>query len=148
VAVEDDGQWQPRLKVTSNVAKTTDPAPKVLWRCRDAAGRPLGDIMALEDEELPGEGRVPGLERESMTRPCPVEGVASREPLLSLMMEDGRRLHEGEPLQQVRDRAQRQIAGLCDELKRLRNPEIYRVLLSPGLAQLKRRMISEARGLD
>jgi len=148
VAVEEEGRWQPRLKVTSNVAKTTDPAPKVLWRCLDAAGRPLGDIMALKGEELPGEGRVPGLDRESMTRPCPLEGVASREPLLSLVMEDGRRLHEGEPLEQVRGRAQRQIAGLFDELKRLRNPEIYRVLLSPGLAQLKRRMISEARGLD
>ncbi len=148
VAVEEDGRWQPRLKVTSNVAKTTDPAPKVLWRCLDAAGRPLGDIMALEGEELPGEGRIPGLERESMTRPYPVEGVASREPLLSLMMEAGRRLSEPEPLDDVRSRAQRQIAGLFDELKRLRNPEIYRVLLSPGLAQLKRRMISEARGMD
>ncbi len=148
VAVREDGRWQPRLKVTSNVAKTTDPAPKVLWRCLDAAGRPLGDIMALEGEELPGEGRVPGLDRESMTRPYPLEGVASRKPLLVKMMERGRRLRDIESLSEVRGRAGEQIDGLCDELKRLRNPEIYRALLSPGLAQLKRSMIAEARGMD
>jgi nicotinate phosphoribosyltransferase len=148
VAVEEDGRWRPRLKVTSNVAKTTDPAPKVLWRCLDAAGRPLGDIMALEGEELPEEDRVPGLDRESMTRPCNLEGVASRVPLLSRMVEDGGRVREPEPLDETRNRAQERIGDLFDEMKRLRNPEIYRVLLSPGLAELKRSMISEARQRD
>jgi nicotinate phosphoribosyltransferase len=145
VAVEEDGEWKPRLKVTSNVAKTTDPAAKVVWRLTDPTGRPLADVLALEGEEPAGEGTYRGLDRESMTRPYNVDGVAGSEPLLRLMMEGGRRTEPPEALERIRERAGRQVSGLFDELTRLRNPAIYRVLLSPGLAGLKRTMIEQAR---
>jgi hypothetical protein len=41
----------------------------------------------------------------------------------------------------IRSHALEQIAALPDEFKRLRNPEVYRVLLSDAMGQLKEKMI-------
>lgn len=147
-AIEDKGEWQPRLKVTSNPAKTTDPGVKTVWRCFDGEGHPLGDVLALEHEELPNNGRITGMERESMTRRYLLDNVASRRPLLQQVMKEGRRTNENESLEDIRHRAQSQIGSLFEEFRRLRNPEIYRVVLSPRLAELKRGMIARERGLN
>ena len=47
--MNDNGAWQPRMKLTSNADKATDPGRKQIVRCLDADGRPLGDVLALED---------------------------------------------------------------------------------------------------
>ena len=148
VALKEGGEWKPRLKVTSNPAKTTDPARKVVWRCVDAEGRPLADILGLEDEQLPENGRLEGYDRESMTRRIAVEGVAARRRVLEAAMSNGRRARPAEPLQRIRERAGQQTDDLFEELKRLRNPEIYQVLLSPGLSKLKRSMLRESGGSE
>lgn len=45
-----------------------------------------------------------------------------------------------EPVSVIRERAKQQIASLSEEYKRLRNPEVYRVLLSPRLGELKNQL--------
>jgi hypothetical protein len=57
------------------------------------------------------------------------------------VVEKGRRLEPAPPIDQVRARALEQIGALPDEYKRLRNPEIYRVLISQRLGQLKAEML-------
>ncbi|HRZ82700.1 MAG TPA: nicotinate phosphoribosyltransferase, partial [Candidatus Hydrogenedentes bacterium] len=54
----------------------------------------------------------------------------------------GRRTAPPEGYKGARDRAQTEMAALPDEHKRLRNPEIYRVLLSERLGALKEHMMT------
>jgi hypothetical protein len=63
------------------------------------------------------------------------------------VMRDGARVEESPPLEEVRERARAQVAALPEELRRLRNPEIYAVGLSPRLAAEKVRLLRQAPGV-
>ena len=63
------------------------------------------------------------------------------------VMVDGERVAAAPSLVDVRTRAREQVASLPEEIRRLRNPEIYAVGLSPRLASEKLRMIRQAPGV-
>ena len=62
-------------------------------------------------------------------------------------MVDGERVGQRPALADIRARARQQVASLPEEIRRLRNPEIYAVGLSPRLASEKVRMIRQAPGV-
>lgn len=145
VAVIDErGRWQPRLKLSSNPAKTTDPGRKQVVRYRDAQGHPLGDVLYLMEEKPTPSDRVPHVGREAPTFRRVLEGAVTSEPLLQQVVREGRRLEPSPTLELVRKKAQSEIHSLPDEYRRLRNPHIYEVGLSPRLGRIKARLIREA----
>ena len=103
--------------------------------------------MYLEDEEIQQCGEVSYVSRQNLTFLMAVEGAATVEDLLLPVMENGRRLNPGAPLPDLRARARREIASLPEELRRLRNPEIYTVGLSPALGRMKAEMIHHLPGV-
>lgn len=145
VAVADDGGWwQPRLKLSSNPAKMTDPGRKQVVRYRDEAGHPLGDILYLTDEELPDvEASMPYVPRDMLAFRRVLEGAAQAEPLLRPVAKAGRRLEPSPSLTEVRRRAQQEMRSLPDEYRRLRNPHVYEVGLSLPLGRVKTRLVRE-----
>jgi nicotinate phosphoribosyltransferase len=143
-AAAPEGPWVPRVKVSGNPDKSTDPGCKQLRRYYDEAGAPIGDVIGLAEEELPGEGPVVGCSRAYTSRKAGLGRAARSEALLRPVMKAGRRLVEPQSVHAVRDYAQAQVAVLPEEFKRLRNPEIYRVLLSTQLGQLKEAMTGDA----
>ncbi len=154
VAVRDsDGTWVPRIKLSSNPAKMTDPGRKRLVRYYDGAGRPLADIMRLAEEAPdvidPGQPAkpVPFAERHDLTFLRAVWDATRCESLMQPVVHGGKRLAEGPSLVDTRARAQAQVAALPEELRRLRNPEIYAVGLSPDLAAEKVRLVRQAPGV-
>lgn len=140
------GAWQSRMKLSSNPEKATDPGRKQLVRYFDAQQRPMGDIIYLEGETWPGSGRIQGRQRMFTHRVLRLGDAASAEALLQPVMAGGRRAVKPVPISEIRARAMAQMAALPEEFKRLRNPEIYRVLLSDAAAGLKERLIAEAQG--
>jgi hypothetical protein len=62
-------------------------------------------------------------------------------------MIDGERVGPRPTLTDIRARAQQQVASLPEEIRRLRNPEIYAVGLSPKLVSEKVRLIRQAPGV-
>ncbi|MBI1320055.1 MAG: nicotinate phosphoribosyltransferase [Candidatus Hydrogenedens sp.] len=141
-AVREDSGWNPRIKVSSNIEKATDPGRKALVRYYDGAGRPVGDVIALAGESLPESGLIVGKSRVFTHRPLRIGEAERSEALLQPVMQGGRRVLEREAVADIRARAQSQMAALPEEFKRLRNPEIYRVGLSDAAAALKEEMIA------
>lgn len=138
-----DGRWEPRLKLSSNLAKMTDPGRKQVVRYRDHAGHPLADILYLDEEELPNLSEVHYIDRDVLAFRRSLCDAATAEPLLELVAENGRRVRPAPTLATIRERAQQGIASLADEYRRLRNPHVYLVALSPQLARVKTRLIRE-----
>jgi len=138
VAVEQDGAWNPRIKLSGNPEKTTDPGLKRPVRCYDAENRPLGDILLASEEPLPHGPGVTAFHRQYLHQERRLYGVARVEELLIPAARHGRRLAPSPDLHSIRERSQRQMAELPEEYLRLRNPEIYWLGLSPTLAQIKR----------
>lgn len=137
-------EWAPRIKVSSNPEKATDPGRKVLRRYYDEAGHPMGDVIGLLEEALPESGPVIGSYRTYTNRRTMLGKASRSEALLQPVLLKGKRLREARDVSEIRDFAQAQIAHLPEEFKRLRNPEIYRVLLSPELGHLKEALTTSA----
>lgn len=143
VAVREEQKWTPRIKISSNPEKATDPGSKRPIRYFDADGHPVGDVMLLENEEPPEPvaGVVSGRPRTHPHLAVRLQGVSRGVDLMQTVFEDGARKIARVPIQEVRRYALDQIAALPDEFKRLRNPEVYRVLLSETAGSLKEKMI-------
>jgi len=144
VAVLENETWLPKMKVSSNIEKATEPARKSVVRYFDADGRPVGDMLYLAEESPVLEGPVHGRNRLHPHRTAHFENAARGEHLLQVVFRDGVRTRPAESVHVIRSRAQDQMDALAEEFKRLRNPEIYRVHLSDGLGKLKDRMLGES----
>ncbi len=150
---ENGGAWQPRIKLSSNPAKMTDPGHKRLVRYYDGAGRPLADLVRLDDEapDIVESGQpakpVPFTERHDLSFMRAVWDATRCEYLLQPVMKDGVRVGPSPSLDEIRDRSAAQVAVLPEEVRRLRNPEIYAVGLSPRLAAEKVRLVRQAPGV-
>jgi len=142
VAIEENGVWQSRMKISSNIEKATDPGRKRLSRYFDSDGQPLCDVMYLEGEAETDAGPVRGRNRMWPNRKVDFGEASRKEELLQPVFANGKRTAESPPVVSVRDHALAQIAALPDEFKRMRNPHIYQALLSDELGALKDRMLS------
>lgn len=100
---------KPRRKRSSG--KATWPGRKQVWRSYGDTGELAGDLVALADEDQPGE------------------------PLLRPVMRRGRRVGEAVSLQQIRDRARDQLVRLPARLKQLQQ-FAYPVAISEKLRRL------------
>lgn len=146
VAIKNDNGWQPRMKVTSNIEKATDPGRKQLVRYYDADGHPLGDVLYLEGESWQESGLIEGRAQKHPHAVRRIEHAAQARMLLETVFESGRRTIPTSALKDIRDYALEQRNHMPDEYKRLRNPEIYRVLLSRQLGEMKDMMLINPEG--
>lgn len=144
VAVEEEGAWRARIKISSNPAKATDPGHKRLVRYYNQSGAPVGDVAYADDERFETNGQIAGRDRTQPHRSVRLGDAATAEDLLQVVFEGGRRTQAAPPIAEVRARAHAQMASLPEEFKRLRNPEIYRVLLSSKLGDLKDGLMQSA----
>jgi len=145
VAVEQDGAWRPCIKLSANVEKTTDPGIKSVYRYYDTNGTPVADVMYLHDEEPKPSGTIPVRLRTYPHRSTHVTAERAV-PLLETVFCEGRRVGEAKDIHAIRAYAQAQISALPEEYKRLRNPHIYSVYLSPRLGDLKESLQNAAVG--
>lgn len=141
VALRTGENWQPKIKLSSNPAKTTIPGRKQIWRW-EAGGRYLGDALALVDEPAPLRMRHPDFDYKRTELPH-----GELKPLLEQRIVAGESTGRSRTLEEGRERARVELAALPTEHKRLVNPHTYRVGLSDNLSQLRRAMI-EREGTD
>ncbi len=137
VAVAERDVWRPRIKISSNIEKATDPGRKHPVRYFDAQGHPMGDVLYTNGETIARQGEIEGRRRSDPHIRSRIPNAARSEDLFETCFEKGERVLPSPPLPLIRDRAQQGIASLPDEFKRLRNPEIYRVMLSEAVGRDK-----------
>jgi nicotinate phosphoribosyltransferase len=92
--------------------KATWPGRKQVWRRSEASGRMAGDILALEGHAKAGE------------------------PLLHLVMQNGRRVQPAESLDAIRARVKRELERLPEPLRQLDAGTPYPVEVADELQQL------------
>ncbi|HIJ64845.1 MAG TPA: nicotinate phosphoribosyltransferase [Candidatus Hydrogenedentes bacterium] len=143
VALCENGQWQPRIKVSANMEKATEPGRKRVVRYYDKAGHPLGDVMYQDSESWAESGVIVGRRRSQPHLRRRLNNAARAEELLQTVFERGRRVTDPPPINEIQQRARDQIASLPEEFTRLRNPEIYRVILSQATGDLKEEMLEK-----
>ena len=139
-AVEDEnGKIIPKIKISENVAKITNPGFKKVYRIYDREGKCFADYICLADEGAPS-GPLELFDPENTwKRQTVTEYVA--EELLRPIFRGGELVYERPTLQGIRGRADAGLATLWDEVKRFDNPHNYYVDLSQKLWDLKHELL-------
>ena len=135
----EQGVFNPRLKVSENISKITNPGIKKIVRFYDRAGKAMADVIALEDEVFEGKSLtifdpVQTWKRKTLTN------FRTRE-LLIPVFRGGKRVCELPKLKDIQTYSKKELDTFWDEVKRLTNPHRYIVDLSANLFELKQQLL-------
>ncbi|TCL64777.1 nicotinate phosphoribosyltransferase [Hydrogenispora ethanolica] len=143
VAIHEAGGWEPRIKISGNITKITDPGRKRIIRYYDHENHPLADLLYLEGEPVQ-QGRVKAYDRENLQKEITFRADHYTE-LSQKMAEGGKFTVAPVSLPELQARAQANLTCFPDEYRRLRYPQTYDVFLSPEAARVKHTLL-EANG--
>lgn len=143
VAIEDEkGVIVPKIKISDNVAKTTTPAFKQVYRFFDENNKAIADVVTLHDEVIDTSKPYLLFDPDHPWKQKLVTNYKV-EPLMIPIYVDGKLVYERPTLDQIRKTKQREMNRLWDEVKRLEYPHQYYVDLSKPLWDLKQGLIKE-----
>ena len=143
-AVEDeDGNITPKIKVSENAAKITNPHFKKLFRMySNETGKAMADLIMLYDETVDQTEPLEIFDPEHTWKRTILENFTAREMLVPVFIE-GRLVYDLPPINEIRDHCAREIATMWKEVLRFENPHGYYIDLSQRLWDLKNEMISK-----
>ena len=142
-AVEEDGKIIPKIKVSENVEKITNPAFKQVWRLYDRdSGKALADVITLHDEEINDNEPYEIFDPEYTWKRKTVTNFRARK-LMVKIFDKGRCVYESPDLHTIRDYCREQVDTLWEEVKRFENPHRYYVDLSQKLWDIRAKLLHE-----
>ncbi len=143
VAIEEDGKIVPKIKISENVAKITNPGFKELWRLFDRkTGKAIADVLTLRDEVIDDNKPYEIFDPEhTWKRKTVTDFYAKR--LQVKIFDKGACVYKSPKLKEIRDYCSEQIDNLWDEVKRFENPHVYYVDLSTDLWEMKQQLLKQ-----
>ena len=138
VAVENaEGDIEPKIKVSENAAKITNPHFKKVYRYYDnESGKALADELCVYDEVVDDTKPHTIFDPNATWKTKTLTDFTAKE-LLVPIFKDGECVYESPSIQEIADYCRGQIDLLWDEVKRFENPHDYYVDLSQQLYQIK-----------
>jgi len=147
-ALSQDGQtWQPKIKLSEDPIKVTNPGVKKIYRLYDAAtGKMKADLITLADETINNNEDLTIFDPlATWKRMTLTAGEFTARELLEPVFVNGNCVYPDYTVAQIQEYAKRERATLWEEHKRLVRPHIMPVDLSQKLYDLKQGMIVKAR---
>ena len=140
-AIEKDGNLIPKIKVSENVEKITNPGFKSLFRLFDKdTDEPLADLITLDGETIPEDGEYEIFDPKATWKKKTVSNfyaVNLRKPIFI----DGKCVYNSPSIDEIRTYCRKEMDAMWAEMKRLENPQTYYVDLSYELWKLKNDML-------
>jgi len=146
-AVEDAaGGIIPRIKISENVGKITNPGFKKVYRFYDRdTGMAEADYICLHDETVDDSRPLSICDSDVHWKHKVMENYTARE-LQVPVFKSGELVYRLPGLTEIKDYCARQVATLWPEGQRFDNPHNYYVDLSEKLLALKEEMLHTAAG--
>lgn len=144
-AVEENGEIVPRIKVSENVSKITNPHFKKLYRIYDReTGKAEADLICVYDETIDETRPLEIFDPDFVWKRKMLSSYTVRE-LMVPVFKDGKLVYDMPSIDEIRDYCARQIDLLWDEVKRFENPHNYYVDLSQKLWNIKQELLEKAK---
>ncbi len=143
-AVEENGKFEPRIKISDSVEKITNPGIKDVYRIYDKCGHAIADLITGHGEEV------------DMRKPYrfvdPIEPWKVREftdcsakSLQQLVIKDGKIERELPSVREIQKYVRDQLDNeIWPEEQRFENPHRHYVDMSPKYYELKMDMLEES----
>ncbi len=140
-AIEENGEIIPKIKVSENTEKITNPGYKKVYRLYERdTGKAIADLIALADEEIPEEP-FEIFDAEHVWKRKKIENCECRE-LQVQIFDKGKLVYELPSLQEIQKKCRSEIDLMWSELRRFENPHKYYVDLSEKLWKLKNGLLN------
>lgn len=139
-AEEVDGELVPKIKISENPAKITNPGQKMLYRIYDGDGMAVADLITLDSEVIDESQPLTIFDPVDTWKKLTLTGFKARK-LLVPVFEDGRQVYESPALKDIQSYCRADLDTFWAQYKRLRNPHRYKVDLSRELWTLKQNML-------
>ncbi len=140
-----NGEVVPRIKISENVAKITNPSYKKLYRIFDKkTGKAIADYITLYDEVVDESQPLTLFDPQATWKKKVVSDYIA-EPLHKPIFLNGKCVYTSPSIHDIREHCRNSVGRLWDEVKRFENPHRYYVDLSQKLWDLKHKMLHERR---
>lgn len=146
-AVEDEnGTVVPKIKISENVGKITNPHFKKLYRFYgNDTGKAIADYLCVYDETVNDSGEMEIFDPDATWKKKTVYNFTAKE-LQVPIFQNGKLVYQSPDLHTIRKYCAEQIDTLWDEVKRFDNPHTYYVDLSSKLWDIKYHLLKENGG--
>ena len=140
-AVQRDGELIPKIKISENPEKITNPGYKKVIRIYNAkSNKAEADLIMLDDEEINTDEPLTIFHPLHTWKKKTFTNYNIREMLVPLY-KDGNLVYRRRDIQEICEYTQKELDSLWAEYKRLKRPHLYKVDLSKKLWDLKNKMM-------
>ena len=146
-AVEDkDGNIVPKIKISENVGKITNPGFKKVYRLYDReTGMAEADYICLYDEFVDDTKPLEICDPDARWKSKVMESYEAKE-LLVPIFKNGEQVYELPTLTEIKRNCAYQVSTLWPEVKRFDNPHNYYVDLSEKLYNVQQELLHKNNG--
>ena len=139
-----DGQVVPKMKISENEVKITNPGVKKLYRIYDKDGMAVADLIALEHEHYDTSKPLTIYDPVNTWKSMTLTNDTMKELQVPLFR-NGERVYQSPSLMEIQQHCREELSTFWDQYKRLLNPHRYKVDLSDSLWMLKNSMLQQLR---
>ena len=138
-----DGEIVPKIKLSENVGKITNPHFKKVYRFfGNDTGKAIADYLCVHDETVDDTQDLEIFDPQATWKRKKVYNFTAKE-LLVPIFKNGELVYKLPKLDEIQAYCEAQVDTLWDEVKRFDNPHTYYVDLSQKLWDIKDRLLHE-----
>ena len=139
---EPEQRFEPKIKISENAEKITNPGDKKIYRIYDAQGMIVADLIALADEEFSSKDPLLLFDPiETWKKTLLPGGSCTMRELLVPVFRKGDCVYESPSVKEIQNICRRELNTLWEESKRFEYPHQTYVDLSRKLWNLKNNLL-------
>lgn len=140
-----DGTFIPKIKLSENTEKVTNPGNKMIYRVYEKeSGKVKADLICLVEEEYKEEDDLLLFDPAEPWKKTKLKGgTYTLRPILKQIFDKGKCCYTSPSVMEIREYCKQELDTLWDETKRLVNPHKVYVDLSKKLYDTKIRLLDE-----
>lgn len=144
-AVEEDGVFAPRIKVSENVEKITNPGLKKVYRIYDENGHSVADMIAKEEQKMDMSEPFRYVDPEKPWENRYFTNCTAVE-LQKKVIEDGKRICSAKSINEIKEYVKKQLDyEVWQEEQRFENPHKHYLDMTPEYYELKMGLLHDSR---
>ncbi len=144
-AVEENGVFVPRIKISENVEKITNPGLKKVYRIYDTYGSAVADLIAKADETVDLSKPFRYIDPKKPWKNRYFEGFTAKELQVPVIL-NGQVVYERKNVKDIADYVRQQLdKEIWVEEQRFENPHIHYMDMTPDYYEMKMELLNDSR---
>lgn len=135
------GEIIPKIKLSDNPIKVTNPGYKKVFRLYDKHGMAIADLIGLDDDVIDTSNPLTIFDPVQTYKRMTLTEFSVRELLVPVFV-NGKCVYRVPDIIESRAYCMHELASMWDEYKRIMNPHVYKVDLSERLYALKQSLLN------